>query len=198
MFLWERTIQPGRVRCNSRDKGLFICAAGNEETDNDLVPNYPSAMTLTISSLHATDALITCLILKLRKESVDIGAPGLISTHANTISTVRSRSGVTLLIHSLTGQFTGTGHLTAGISSPDRQVPGNSKQNRFESDAYAFNYLVKCPIKPGKSDKPDYLIPGFRWLVLNQHSLLKPTDNFSWTRLEYDVQPVHPHDMVIP
>ncbi len=60
--------------------GLFICAAGNNGQDNDVVPLYPSSYDLeNIISVAATDARDNLAAFSnYGKRSVDIGAPGVL------------------------------------------------------------------------------------------------------------------------
>ncbi len=92
----------------ARDAGvIFVVAAGNSATDNDLAPVYPASLSVdnivTVASTTRTDALssFSCF----GQGSVDIGAPGsdILSADFENLSGYKSLNGTSMATPHVSG-----------------------------------------------------------------------------------------------
>jgi len=173
-------------------KGLFICAAGNEESDNDIVPNYPSGYDLdniiTVAAIDAYDNLAS--FSNYGKESVDIGAPGvdIYSCKHNIYGPkpVWRDSFDSFSNWTIHGNWTlDSGEFVSGPSS----AWGVLNRTDLNQTQMPLIISLNTPLNLANLTNPIISYQLQMVGVNSAFSVEASGDNLSWTRLEYDISP---------
>jgi subtilisin family serine protease len=149
----------------SADAGiLFVAAAGNAASNNDLTPSYPASYTndnvIAVASTTSSGALSS--FSNYGATSVDIAAPGssILSTYLNdsyaylsgTSMAAPQVSGVALLAQSICSGTLSYQEVKSSILSSGTEYPGLSGQVQTSAIVNAFGAVVAanayCPSTP--------------------------------------------------
>ncbi len=106
---------------------LFIAAAGNSGTNNDVTPSYPSGYTssniIAVASITNTGALSS--FSQYGAKTVDLGAPGSAIYSSVPVSTrVKNKNVITSGYASYSGTSMATPHVTGGVALYASTHPG--------------------------------------------------------------------------